>query len=322
MKHFAVLKRLVLLFLTCPFAISAAQSGLQHRARPSMEYTLGPGDQVVLHVTDVEEVTDKPIRIDPSGYIDLPMAGRVEAAGLTPAQLQAVLVTKFSKFVTSPEISVNLAESASQPVSVVGEVNNPGVHQLGGSRRLLEVISLSGGLKPDAGPTVIVTRDPRHGVLTGQGAHTTPDGYSVEAFSLDALMAASSPENNIAIAPDDVISVPRAELVYVLGDVKKPGGFQLSTHPSLSLLQALSMAEGVGPDDSSSHARILRQFPGGDGVPREIPIDVPKIEAGKAPDVPLYANDVLFIPHSGVKATSRRALEAAIGITSGLLIYR
>ncbi len=304
------------------FHESSAQAVLQKRAQPSSEYVLGPGDQIVLHVTDVDEVTDKPIRIDPAGYIDLPMAGRVEAAGLSPAQLKAVLVTRFAQYVTSPEISVNVAESASQPVSVVGEVNNPGVHQLGGSKRLLEVLSLSGGLKPDAGPNVIVTRDPRWGVLQGSGVKVLPSGYSTQTFSLDALMGSGAPENNIAIAPNDVVSVPRAELVYVLGDVKKPGGFQLSTHPTVSLLQALTLAEGLGPDDSSKHARILRQYPGGDGVPREIPIDIPQIVAGKAPDVPLYANDVLFIPHSGAKVTTRRAMDAAIGISTGLLIYR
>lgn len=300
-----------------------AQSVLQRRLPPAPpEYILGPGDQIVLHVTDVDEITDKPLRIDPSGYIDLPMAGRVEAAGLSPSQLQAVLVSRLGKYVTTPEVSVNVEDSSSQPVSVVGEVTNPGVHQLGGSKRLLEVISLSGGLKPDAGAVVIVTRDPRRGKLAGPDVHVTPDGYSTESFSLDALMSSSSPENNIAIAPNDVVSVPRAELVYVLGDVKRPGGFPLSTHPTVSLLQALSLAEGLGPDDSAKHARILRQFPGGDGVPREIPVDIPNIVAGKAPDVPLYPNDVLFVPHSGLKVTSRRAMEAAIGITSGLLIYR
>ena len=299
-----------------------AQTGLQRREPSAPAYVLGPGDQVVIHVTDVDEITDKPIRIDPSGFIDLPMAGRVEAAGLSPEQLQVALTAKFSKYVTTPEVSVNVADSASQPVSVVGAVNNPGVHQLNGSKHLLEVISLSGGLKPEAGPTVIVTRSARWGTFTGPGTRVTPDGYSTRTLSLDALMSSTSPADNIAIAPNDVITIPRAELVYVLGDVKKPGGFQLSTHPTVSLLQALSMAEGLGPDDSSKHARILRQLPGGDGVPREIPVDVQKIFAGKAPDVPLYANDVLFIPKSGVKVTSRRATEAAIGITSGLLIYR
>ena len=317
------MNRLMLLaLLTIAITVSLHSQALQTREHNPVDYVLGPGDEIVLQVADVDEVTDKPIRIDPGGYIDLPMAGRVEAAGLTPAALQAVLTAKYAQYVTKPEVSVNVMESASQPVSVVGEVNNPGVHQLGGQKRLLEVISLSGGLKPDAGATVLVTRDPRWGSLKGEHVTQNAGGYTTQSFSLDGLMTSAAPENNIPIAPNDVVSVPRAELIYVLGDVKKPGGFQLSTHPTMSLLQALSLAEGLGPDDKAKQARILRRAPGDDGVPREILVDIPKIVAGKAPDVPLYANDVLYVPHSGVKATARRATEAAIGISTGLLIYR
>ena len=316
--------KLILLCLLagCATAPLSAQAALQHRIQAPAEYVMGPGDQILVHVSDVEEISDKPIAIDPSGFVDLPLAGRIQAGGLTVNQLKAVLTDKYSKYVTTPEISVNIAESSSQPVSVIGEVNNAGVHQLAGAKRLLEVISMSGGVKNDAGPNVIVTRDPRYGTI--QGGHTTIDanGYSTATFSLDDLLSSKHPEDNIPIEPNDVVSVPKAELIYVLGDVKKAGGFQLSSHPTLSLLKALTLAEGLGPDNSASHARILRQYPGGDGTPHEIPVDITKIMSGKAPDVQLLANDVLFIPNSALKATSRRAAEVAIGLTTGILIYR
>jgi polysaccharide export outer membrane protein len=299
----------------------SSQATLQRRPSMPAEYVLGSGDQLLVHVSDVDEITDRPLTIDPSGYVDLPLAGRVEASGLTLTQFKTELTDKFSKYVTTPEISVNLAGSSSQPVSVVGEVNNAGVHQLGGAKRLLEVISLSGGVKNDAGPSVIVTRDPRYGRIPGGHSTLDANGYSTATFSLDDLLSAKHPEDNIPIEPNDVISIPKAELVYVLGDVKKAGGFQLSTHPSVSLLKALSLAEGLGPDSSEGHARILRQYPGGDGTPQEIPVDIKKIMSGKAPDVQLVANDVLYIPNSAFKITSRRAAEAAIGITTGILIY-
>ena len=300
-----------------------AQTGLQHRSDASPDYTLGPGDQISLHVESLDQLPDRPIFVDPSGFIDLPLAGQVQAAGLTLEQLKAVLVNKLSRFITLPQISINLAASGSQPVSVIGEVNSPGVHQLAGTKRLLEVLSLSGGVKADAGPNVLVTRDAKWGTIpAGHGKYDPASGATTATFSLDELMASKAPANNIVIRPDDVISVPRADLVYVIGDVHKAGGFQLSTHETVSLLQALSLAEGLTPDNSAKHARILRPVPGGDGTPRQLPVDVQKILAGKAPDVPLFANDVLFIPHSGVKVTSRRAMDAAIGITSGILIYR
>ena len=90
----------------------------------------------------------------------------------------------------------------------------------------------------------------------------------------------------------------------------------------MTLLQALSLAEGFGPDASPKTSRILRQAPGSDGTPKEIPIDIRKIYAGKAPDVPLYANDILFIPTSSTKVVARRVIEASIGVGSGIAIYR
>ncbi len=314
--------RNLLLFLGCSVSQVLAQATLQRHTHSPPEYVLGPGDQIAIHVEDMEEISAKAIRIDPSGYIDLPLAGRTQAAGLTLDQLKSSLSTKLSKYITTPEIALNVLESASQPVSVIGEVNNPGVHQLNGSRRLLEVISLSGGLKADAGPTVIVTRDPNWGPIEGGHAKLGPNGYSIATFSVDSLLTSENPDDNIVIQPNDVVSVPKAELIYVLGSVKKVGGFPMSTHPNVSLTQAIALAEGLAPDNSASHAFILRKLPGGDGVPRQIPVDIPKIMAGKAPDVQLLPNDVLDVPHSGVKVASRRAIETAIGVSTGLLIYR
>lgn len=317
-----MLRFVTLALLVCWYSHCSAQSELQRRPPVSAEYLLGPGDQIQLHVADIDEITDKPITLDPGGFIDLPMAGRVEAEGLTITRLKAILTDKLSRYVTSPAISINLSQTGSRPVSVVGEVNLPGVHQLTGSKRLLEVISLSGGIKADAGPKVIVTREPKWGSLSGPNARLESNGYSIATFSLDALLNASTPQNNILMMPDDTVSIPRAELVYVVGDVKKAGGFQLSTHDSVSLLQALSLAEGLGPDSAARRARILRPSLNGDGNPREIPVDVEKILAGKAPDIRLAANDVLFIPQSGAKVTVRRAIEAAIGVGTGLAVYR
>ena len=302
---------------------SLGQTSLQRRPPAAPEYVLGNGDQIILHVTDMEDISDKALTIDPSGFIDLPMAGRVQAAGLSLTDFKAELAGKLAKYITNPEISVNLTQSGSQPVSVVGQVNSPGVHQLTGSKRLLEVISLSGGLKTDAGPNVIITREPRYGAISSPSAKVNPvTGYSIATFSLDSLMSSRDPEDNIVMQPNDVVSIPKADLVYVVGDVKKAGGFQLSTHETVSLLQALSLAEGLGPDNAANHARILRQNPGGDGLPKEIPVDVQKIFAGKAPDMKLYANDVLFIPNSQAKIITRRAIEAAIGVSTGVLVYR
>ncbi len=300
-----------------------SQTTLQRRVEQTPDYVLGPGDQIVLHVADMEEIPQTPIRIDPNGRIDLPMVGRLQAGGLTVAQLHDELATKLGKYLNAPDVTINVAGMESRPVSVVGEVANPGIHQLSGPTRLLDVVSLSGGLKSDAGPSILVTRQANWGKLEGSDvAADTATGATTESFPLDALMKLKTPADNILLRPGDVVSVPKGELVYVVGDVKKAGGFVLSSHRTVSVLEALSLAEGLGPDSASGSVRILRPNPNGEGDHTLIPVNVDRILAGKSPDIRLYADDVLFVPHSGFKVGSRRAIEAAIGISTGVLIYR
>ena len=305
------------------FGQSVSPGTLQRRAEQLPEYVLGPGDQLSLHVADMDDMPQGPIRIDPNGLIDLPLVGRVQAGGMTVDQLHAELTAKLSKYVTTPDITINLAGMESRPVSVIGEVTSPGIHQLSGPTRLLDVLAMSGGLKPDAGPSILVTRDARWGNLEGKDvAEDRATGKTTATIYLDSLTKLKDPGQNILMRPGDVVSIPKGELVYVVGDVKKAGGFVLSTHRTMSVLQAVTLAEGLGPDSAAGSARILRPNPDGEGDHTLIPVNVSKIFAGKAPDVKLYADDILFVPHSGFKVGSRRAIEAAIGVSTGVLIYR
>jgi polysaccharide export outer membrane protein len=115
-------------------------------------YVLGPEDQIAIRALDAEEISDKPLRIDLSGYIRLPMAGRLGASGLTIEQLEAQLVERLKTFIRESEVPVSITEFRSQPVSVIGAVKNPGVHQLQGRKTLIEILSLAGGLDRAASP--------------------------------------------------------------------------------------------------------------------------------------------------------------------------
>ncbi len=321
MKYLTALPLFCLIFsLSC---LCPAQSSLQRREDNSAAYVLGPGDQISIQVTDMDDFPNRPLQIDPDGFVDLPLIGRLHASGLTLAQMKTEMAVRLTKYIDAPQIVLNLTQNQSTPVSVLGAVNTPGVHQLDGPKRLLEVISLSGGIRPDAGNEVIVTRQAGRAPLTLADGHVElSQGYSTGRFSLDNLIHAQNPADNILVEAGDVISIPKAELIYVVGDVRKAGGFTLSTHTSLPLIQALSLAEGMGPHAAGKRARILRPAPGGDGTPKEILVDVDKIMAGKAPNPPLFANDVLFIPNSAAKAISERAFETALGVVAGVAIYR
>ncbi len=308
--------------LLCP--LGSVTQTIQRRPPVSVpDFTLGVGDSLAVHVADLDDMPAGPMRIGPNGTLEFPLIGQVQASGLTIDGLRQELAGKLKKYLASPDITINLVESESRPVSVVGEVSNPGMHQMIGPKRLLDVLSMSGGLKPDAGPMIVVTRQGQWGKLdVGPVTVDEGSGTSSTSLPLDSLLALKSPEDNIVMEPGDTVSVPRAELIYVVGDVHKAGGFELTAHRTVSVTHAVTLAEGLAPDNAASHARVLRPAPNGDGTMSEIPIDIPKIFAGKAPDIQLFANDVLFVPHSGFKTGSRRAIEAAIGITSGLLIYR
>lgn len=285
-------------------------------------YVLGPGDAVSLHVGDMPEMPTAPVRLDPNGYVDLPLAGRFRASGMTIEGFKAALGDRLKRYIADPEISVSLADNQSQPVSVIGAVNAPGVHQLGGPKRLIEVISLAGGVRADAGFKVIVTRDAARGPIPLADAKTDTTGrFQTAELSLDSLLGAKNPAENILIEPDDVISIPKAEVVYVTGQVKRSGGFPLQSHESMSLLQAISLAEGLGPDAQSKKARILRPTEGDRTKVTDIPVDVKSILEGKAPDVQLYANDVLFVPNSAAKTATRRTIDTVLQGAVGLAIY-
>lgn len=315
----------LLLFL-CSAALPASAQSKQliPRAAPmAPEYLLGPGDQLVLHVVDMDEISDKPFRIDASGFLDLPLIGRVEAAGLSTEQFKAILAAKLGRYIHDPQIAVNLTDNQNRTVSVIGAVNSPGLRTLQGPRHLLDVLSEAGGTRTDAGAKVILTRDLRWGTLPLATAHPDPtQRYTTATLSLPDLLSARDPANNILIEPGDVVSVPKEEIVYVLGSVKRAGGFPMSSRDSISVLKALTLAEGTDHDAAPNRARILRPRPGNDGHPEEIPVDLSRVLKNQDADVPLFADDILYVPNSSVKATSRRAAEAVLQVATGVIIYR
>lgn len=284
-------------------------------------YVLGMDDQIVIHAFEAEEISDKPIGIGADGFIDLPMIGRVHAAGMTVQQLQVELAKRLGAYVNHPQLTVMVSEFRSQPVSVVGAVNMTGVVQLQGRKTLMEVISLAGGLRQDAGNSVTVTRELKRGKLPLPGATIDAGGqFSTATVSVRDIMNGKKPEENILIEPNDVLTVPKAQLIYVLGEVGRPGGFVLDDHDSLSSLQCVALAGGLNKTAKGSKAKILRLEPG-KSERKEIAANLSKIMSGEAPDVTLHADDILFVPNNAPKSAGLRAAETALQIGTGIAIY-
>jgi len=285
-------------------------------------YVLGAGDQISIHVLGVDEISDKPTIVDLNGYIRIPLAGRIRASGLTLQQFESDIAKRLSTYVLHPDVSVSVIEFRSQPISVVGAVKNPGTQQVQGRKTLLEVLSQAGGIdSANAGSILKLTRLKEWGPIPLPNATTDPTNqFSIAQINLRSLMAATSPEENIQIKPNDVISVPRAGTVYVIGEVVKSGGFLLSDSPEITVLQALSMAGGLDKMAQPKHARILRRS-NGEAERTEIPVNLTDVLEGKTPDLKMQSEDILFVPNNLPKRAAVRAIEAAVQMGTGIVIW-
>jgi polysaccharide biosynthesis/export protein len=283
-------------------------------------YVLGPGDAISVQVVGLSEFGTHPYPVDADGTVGLPLVGRIRAEGLTLPEFEEQLVTDLKKQVLQPRVVTSLAERRGAPVTVMGAVNNPGTQQVQTRKTLFDVLAGAGGVKTDAGGEVTITRLRSEGPLSLPGAYEDPaTGRLTAAVSLHELLNQSNPAANIVVRPHDEISVPRAQVIYVIGDVKKAGGFTLSQGGSLSTLEALSLAEGFAPNAAPKSARILRK----QGAGREqIPVNLNKVLAGKVKDVQLSAGDILYIPDNTSRRVTTRTLEAALTTISGVIIWR
>jgi polysaccharide export outer membrane protein len=282
-------------------------------------YVLGPDDEVDILALEAEEISGKPMRLDANGTINLPMIGRVQAGGLNIEQLEAEITNRLKKYIREPQVAVRVSTFRSQPVSVTGCVGAPGVHQLEGNKTLVEMIAKAGGLRNDAGYLVNITRRPEWGAIPLPSATSTANGFSIARVNMRAIIDARAPEENIQIRPNDVITVPKADIVYVIGDVNKAGGYVLERETT-SVMKAIAMATGLAPTASKKRARITRAT--GEKDRTEIEIDLESIMNGKKPDPPLRGDDILYVPNSLARAGWRRGFETAIQALTSVVIYR
>jgi polysaccharide export outer membrane protein len=279
---------------------------------------LGPDDQIMIYAVDVPEISNTPLRIDPNGDLRLPLIGRVHAAGMTVEDLERDLIERLKAYLREPDITIGVTDLRSQPVSILGAVGTAGVRQLEGRKTLVEVLSTAGGLSADAGPTVRITRRLDQGRIPLPEATEDPSGrFSTVEIDVKPLLEGRNPDKNIVIRPNDVISVPRADIVYVVGEVGKPGPVALTSGHTISVIEAVSASGGVLRTAASDHARLLRRLPG-EQKRRDLNVNLSQIMRGKADDMPLLAGDILFVPDSGSKRIAARAIEAVI--QTGILI--
>jgi polysaccharide biosynthesis/export protein len=262
------------------------------------DYVLGAEDQIIIRTPQVPEINERPFRIDSEGFIDLPLAGRIKAGGLTVRAFETELLTKLREFVVAPQVFITLAQLRGDPVFFSGAFRTPGIYPLSGRRTLVEMLTLVGGLQPNASRRIKITRRTEYGPLPLPNAVDSPDKkISTAEINIESFSESVNPEEDIVLQPFDIISAERAEKVYVSGEVTRSASIELGERSSISIAQALTEAGGFTLAAEQGKVRVLRLI-SGTNRRAEIVIDAKQIFAGKARDFPLQPNDVLYVPRS------------------------
>jgi len=268
----------------------------QDAIRPN--YVLGPNDQVLVRAPEVEEINERPFRIDAEGNINLPLLGRIRAGGMTVQELETDLVRRLREYVREPQVIVTVVQFRSEPVFFVGAFRNPGIYPLQGRRTLVEMLTALGGLQANASRHIKVTRRAEYGGIPLPNAIVDPEKKtSTVEISMGSLRENVNPAEDILLQPYDVISVEGAESIYMNGQVGRVGSLELGERDSISILQALTLSGGFARDANRSKVRVLRPI---ENTNRraEIDINVNTVLEGKANDFPLLPNDMLYVPRS------------------------
>ncbi|HXN46287.1 MAG TPA: polysaccharide biosynthesis/export family protein [Bryobacteraceae bacterium] len=314
--------RLTLFLLGCGFAFAQGRppgvvdSNVAAVANLPAQRIAG-NDLIAVSVYDAPELT-RTVRVGEDGTIRLPMLKeRIRADGLLPGALENAIADALSseQILVDPIVTVTILEYHSRPISVVGAVHKPVTFQAVGKVTLLDALVMAEGVTSDAGPALLLMRP--------QPADGDAPAPAVESIPLQALLAARDPKLNVALTGGEEIRVPEARMIYVVGNVKKPGAFPVRDGSETTVLKLLALAEGLVPF-AGHRAYIFR--PAADAAERqEIPIELDRILERKSADVALQADDILYIPdNKGRRRTAEiidRVSSFGTATASGLLIW-
>lgn len=250
-------------------------------AQSAGDYVIGPQDVLTIAVFDQADLGGK-FAVELDGSFTFPLIGRVKAGGMTIRDFETQLKTRLADgFFKNPQVTVAIEQYRSQRVFVTGEVRNPGSYALTGDMTLIEALAKAGSTTPSASDEVVVVR----GGKGAEQAATPGDGRDTRRINLKNLQSGAAASENLALRDGDTIFVAKAELTYVLGQVKNPGSYAIRS--DTTVLQALSLAGGVTPTGAMNRTRIIR-------ATRDEKTDTNEIKA-KLTDI-VQPGDTIMVP--------------------------
>lgn len=334
------------------------------RATPPRDYVIGSGDLISIQVFDVPELS-REIRVSQTGSIGLPLVPvRLHLSGLTELQAEQKIaeVLEANGLVTHPDVTVAVKDRKSKPITIVGAVIHPMVYQADRQVTLLDALAEAGGITPDAGESVIITRlesDPLEDsstppVISPQDAEPTPtaavqpqpalanspstppaagrtatDPQAIPppisntiTINLNQILETGDTSNNIVLVPGDVVTVPHAGIVYALGAVNRPGGFAVSNDRGQLTTLKLLALAGGLINTAKSGQAVIVRKDAATGQQRQVPVDLKKVLNFQAEDIHLLPSDILYVPKSATKQALLKTAELSAAIGSAIIIYR
>lgn len=280
-RSFATISRWIVHLCSVVILLSLFLPGKMVAASETL--LIGPGDLLHIQVLDTPEMDQTP-RVTDAGIIPVEGVGSVKVAGLTPARaaeaIQDALIA--AHYMLHPVVQVTVTQYATQNVSVLGEVKAPGPYPTATPRSILDVLAMAGGLSQIADRNIVIER------------HGNPENLVHYFYSNNPDKAV---EGQVEVDPGDTVLVPKAGIVYVLGDVNRPGGYAMVNNESqITMLEALALAGGVSKTAKENRARLIRKQSGGTYSDRTL--SLADLQKGKIADIPMRPGDVLYVPFS------------------------
>jgi polysaccharide export outer membrane protein len=274
---------------------------------PDDRYRIGAGDVLDIRIFNRPNLSRENLRVEGNGMIRMPLIEtEIQAACLTEGELAKEISTRYAKYYKNLQVDVFIKEYHSRQVAIIGAVNDQSRFELQRRVRLLELLTYAKGPSPRAGQTVNIVHST--GSSPCKQVDETDTSAVFASYKLSDVLQ-GDPKSNPYLEPGDIVTIPEADQVYVVGNVFMP--LTISLREPITLTRAIAMAGGLKQDTRKDKIRVLRQEPG-TTIRKEITVDLYAIEKKRSEDLALAPNDIIDVPTSAGKSFLRSLIQGVV----------
>jgi polysaccharide biosynthesis/export protein len=276
-------------------------------AQQEDRYRIGPADVLDIRIYNRPQLSREAVRVEGNGMIRMPLIEtEIKAACLTEGELAKEISTRYARYYKNLQVDVFIKEYHSRQVAVIGAVNDQSRFELQRRVRLLELLTYAKGPSVRAGQTINIVHSNASSPCREPDETDASSAFSSYKLS-DVLLG--DPKSNPYLEPGDIVTLPEADQVYIVGNVFMP--LTIPLREPITLTRAIAMAGGLKQDTRKDKIRVLRQEPG-TTVRKEITVDLSAIEKKSSEDLALLPNDIIDVPTSAGKSFLRSLIQGVV----------